>query len=93
MRHILSLFPPHCLNCGWADDARIDVPRKRYLQFFIAYVLSFSFTLIFSAYCLESSRPITLRLVPSVRLLIQAMTLLYFRKPKDPFVKIGNWTH
>lgn len=93
MRHILSLFSPHHLTHGWADDARIDVPRKRYLLFFIAYTLSFSFSIIFSAHCLESSRPITLHLFPSVRLLIQAMTLLYFGKPKDVFVKIGNCTH
>lgn len=49
MRHILSLFSPHHLTRGWADDARIDVPRKRYSLFFIAYMLSFSFTIIFSA--------------------------------------------
>lgn len=92
VRHFLSVSPHH-LN-GWVDDARIDVPGKRLLLFFIAYMLSFSFTIIFSVHTVWRAVYPSHRISFQVsRLLILAMTFLYFQKSKDVFVKIGNWTH
>lgn len=88
--HFVSVFPHH-LTHGWADDARIDVPRKRYLLFLllICYLLVLLLFFLHTVWrAVDLSHCISFQVSD-----YSSKQWPYFWKPKDVFVQIGNWTH